>query len=123
MGYEAEKVLLETLDRPSLLGYRILPEELEQPGMSLDDTLALFELLKATKIDYRYVSQSDVWRTCCCDPDNPLLLYDVIADVVAGACSMFVVGGIKTPEEAEKAAAAFDLVLIGHEMIAEPHWG
>ena len=56
------------------------------------------------------------------DPDNPAIINDVIRDHVAGALPIIVVGGIKTPEEAEKAAAALDLVAIGHEMIREPHW-
>lgn len=103
------------------MGYRISPEELEQPGITLDDTLALIDALKATKIDYLHVSQSDVWRTSLRDPDNPAIINDVIRDHVAGALPIIVVGGIKT-EEAEKAAAAFDLVAIGHEMIREPHW-
>ena len=120
--HEAEKVIAETADRPFLLGYRISPEELEQPGITLDDTLALIDALKATKIDYLHVSQSDVWRTSLRDPDNPAIINDVIRDHVAGALPIIVVGGIKTPEEAEKAAAAFDLVAIGHEMIREPHW-
>lgn len=63
--HEAEKVIATIADRPFLLGYRISPEELEQPGITLDDTLALIDALKQTKIDYLHVSQSDVWEPHC----------------------------------------------------------
>ena len=95
--HEAEKVIAETADRPFLLGYRISPEELEQPGITLDDTLALIDALKATKIDYLHVSQSDVWRTSLRDPDNPAIINDVIRDHVAGAFPIIVVGRIRSP--------------------------
>lgn len=120
--HEAEKVIAATANRPFLLGYRISPEELEEPGITLDDTLALIDALKATKIDYLHVSQSDVWRTSLRQPNNPAIVNEVIRDHVAGAFPIIVVGDVKTPADAEKAAQAFDLVAIGHELIREPHW-
>ena len=61
--HEAEKVIATIADRPFLLGYRISPEELEQPSITLDDTLALIAALKQTKIDYLHVSKSELCRT------------------------------------------------------------
>lgn len=120
--HEAEKMIATIADRPFLLGYRISPEELEQPGITLDDTLALIDALKQTKIDYLHVSQSDVWRTSLRNPEDTAIMNEQIRNHVAGAFPVIVVGGIKTPADAEKAAESFDLVAIGHEMIREPHW-
>lgn len=120
------KKITETIEqysnKPFILGYRISPEELEEPGITLTDTLALIRKLKETKIDYLHVSQSDVWQTSKRDTSNDAIINEIIKKEVNGAFPIIVVGGLKTPDEVQKAAASFDLVALGHEIIWEPKW-
>lgn len=120
--HEVESAIDQYAETPFILGYRISPEELENPGITLDDTLTLIEALKQTKIDYLHVSQSNVWRTPLRDKSSTVVVNDVIKTAVAGAFPIIVVGGIRTPAEAEKAAKQYDMVALGHELLWEPKW-
>lgn len=119
---EAAQVVEKYAKKPFLLGYRISPEELEEPGITLDDTLNFIDKLKETKIDYLHVSQSDVWRTPMRDKNLTTVVNKAIRERVAGALPLIVVGNIKTPQDAEKAARSFDMVAMGHESLFEPKW-
>jgi len=59
---EVQKAIEKYADRPFLLGYRISPEEIEEPGIRFDDTLKLVDALKEKPIDYLHVSMGRVWR-------------------------------------------------------------
>ncbi|MBN7275276.1 NADH-dependent flavin oxidoreductase [Ligilactobacillus pobuzihii] len=119
---EATKVIEKYATKPFLLGYRISPEELEEPGITLDDTLQFIEQLKQTKIDYLHVSQSDVWRTPLRDEDSRQIVNGALKKRISNAFPMIVVGNLKTPADAEKASESFDLVALGHESLWEPKW-
>lgn len=43
-------------DRPFIVGYRISPEEVYEPGISLDDTLYFLNKLKKKGLDYIHLS-------------------------------------------------------------------
>lgn len=118
----AEAAIEKYATRPFILGYRISPEELEDPGITLDDTLALIRALKQTSIDYLHVSQGNAWRTPLRDKSSKVIVNEVIKKELNGELPMIVVGGITHPEEAEKAAQSFDLVAIGKGVIYEPKW-
>ncbi|WP_313467818.1 NADH-dependent flavin oxidoreductase, partial [Carnobacterium sp.] len=54
---QAAKEAVKTYARkPFILGYRISPEEMEEPGITLDDTLQLVVKLKNQGLDYLHVS-------------------------------------------------------------------
>lgn len=119
---EATKVIEKYAKKPFLLGYRISPEELEEPGITLDDTLQFIDQLKQTKIDYLHVSQSDVWRTPLRDESSRQIVNEALKKRISNAFPMIVVGNLKTPADAEKASESFDLVALGHESLWEPKW-
>ena len=119
---EATKVIEKYATKPFLLGYRISPEELEEPGITLDDTLQFIDQLKQTKIDYLHVSQSDVWRTPLRDENSRQIVNEALKKRISNAFPMIVVGNLKTPADAEKASESFDLVALGHESLWEPKW-
>lgn len=119
---EATKVIEKYAKKPFLLGYRISPEELEEPGITLDDTLQFIDQLKQTKIDYLHISQSDVWRTPLRDESSRQIVNESLKKRISNAFPMIVVGNLKTPADAEKASESFDLVALGHESLWEPKW-
>lgn len=119
---EVAQVIAQYAPKSFLLGYRLSPEELENPGITLDDTLQLIDELKQYPIDYLHVSQGDVWKTPSRDSKSTVVVNEAIKQRLAGAMPLIVVGGIKTPQQAQKASEEFDLVAMGHESIWEPKW-
>ncbi|ERL65972.1 NADH-dependent flavin oxidoreductase [Schleiferilactobacillus shenzhenensis] len=119
---EAARVVAADADRPFLLGYRISPEELEKPGITIDDTLQLVDALAEKPLDYLHVSNSDVWRTSIRDHNDQRVVNTLIKERLAGRLPMIVVSGMRTPAMVAKAAEVFDLVALGKESLIEPQW-
>uniref|UniRef100_UPI002409B797 NADH-dependent flavin oxidoreductase n=1 Tax=Atopococcus tabaci TaxID=269774 RepID=UPI002409B797 len=101
---KAAKDAVETYaDRPFILGYRFSPEELEEPGITMDDTLALVDELKRTGLDYLHISTGDVMQTSIRDKSQKKPVVQAIAEAVNGEIPLIGVGSIHTPEKAEEA--------------------
>ncbi|MCQ7056876.1 oxidoreductase, partial [Clostridioides difficile] len=49
-------------DRPFIVGYRFSPEEFEEPGIRLEDTLWLLSQLRESRLDYVHVSLNNYDR-------------------------------------------------------------
>lgn len=120
---EAKRKVAEYADRPFLLGYRISPEELEEPGITLPDTLQLLSRLKEKGLDYLHISLGHYAQTSMRNQeDQPPVLKTIIA-AVAEEIPLIGVGSVKTPEDALAALEmAVPLVAIGRELIVEPDW-
>lgn len=118
----AQSVIDQYAPRPFLLGYRLSPEEIEEPGITMADTLALVDQLKETPLDYLHVSQSDVWRTSYRDKTSTAIINDQIKAHLDGSMPMIVVGGLAKPTDVNRAATDYDLVALGHESLYEPRW-
>lgn len=124
---EIIKTVQETVKKyarqPFLVGFRLSPEELETPGIRLADTLEFVDVLSEQAIDYIHVSLGNVWTSSLnkeADSESVLLK---IKDQVASRKPLISVGGIETPQEAEKVIqAGIDFVAIGTEYIREPLW-
>ncbi|MBM6613813.1 NADH-dependent flavin oxidoreductase [Desemzia sp. RIT804] len=114
----------EYSDKPFIFGYRISPEEMEEPGITLDDTLALMERLKTTGLDYIHVSLGSVAQTSLRDKENNTPVIDIITEKFGTEIPIMGVGQVITPDDALKAMEDHDLplVAIGRELIVEPDW-
>ncbi|MFA6870732.1 MAG: NADH-dependent flavin oxidoreductase [Bacteroidaceae bacterium] len=109
--------------RPFLVGYRISPEELENPGITMEDTLALVEALSQKQLDYLHVSVMDFWAGSMRDTTDTTARALCIAAKVGHLLPIIGVGGMHTPEEVEKVlASSISLVAMGRELLMEPHW-
>ncbi|MFT8325098.1 NADH-dependent flavin oxidoreductase [Oenococcus sicerae] len=110
-------------DRPFLVGYRISPEEIENPGIRLSDTLAFIDVLKTQPIDYLHISTADVWQTSKNDPADKTPVIEQIKTRLDGALPLIVVGNIARPQQAEKVIEqGFDFAALGREYLREPQW-
>lgn len=110
-------------DRPFLLGYRLSPEEIETPGIRLDDSLAFVDMLGETSVDYLHVSMGSAHRTSLNDKSDHTPILTQIKDRLAGRKPLIGVGSVETPQDAEDVLAlGTDLVAMGREMIREPQW-
>jgi len=120
---DAVKKAAALSSHPFLVGYRISPEEMENPGITLEDTLALVEALSQKKLDYLHVSVMDFWSGSMRDKKDKTPRAQRIAAKVGHILPVIGVGSIHTPEEVEKVLAAnSSLVAMGRELLMEPHW-
>lgn len=109
--------------RPFLVGYRISPEELENPGITLEDTLQFVEVLSTKKLDYLHVSVMDFWAGSMRDKEDLSSRTQRIAGKVGQRIPIIGVGGFHTPDDAEKALeTGIELVAMGRELLMEPLW-
>ncbi len=118
----AQAAIHEDAQKPFLLGYRFSPEEIEKPGIRIEDTLQLLAKLDTLNLDYLHMSMGNAWRTSLNNHNDPEpLLNKVLA--VTHQTPLISVGGIETPEQADKVmAAGATFVALGRENLREPNW-
>lgn len=117
------KSVAEYADDKFIVGYRISPEEIEEPGIRLDDTLKFIDVLADQKIDYLHVSMGYAWRTSLNDKSDQEPIIEKIKQTVAGRLPLISVGSIETPADAEKIINdGIDFAAIGRESLREPNW-
>ena len=110
-------------DRPFIVGYRISPEEIENPGIRMADTLHFIDVLADQPIDYLHVSMGYAWRTSLNDKADKEPLILKIQKQVNGRLPLISVGSVEKPEDAEKVMdAGIDFVALGRESLREPKW-
>lgn len=120
---EVRRVVNKYAPATFIVGYRISPEEIENPGIRIADTLALIPSLIESGIDYLHVSLNQVWQTSANDKTDSQPLIEKIQKVVDHKVPMIVVGQITKPVEAEKVIAdGFEFAAMGQELIREPNW-
>lgn len=118
-----QKSVDEYADDKFIVGYRISPEEIEEPGIRLDDTLKFIDVLADQPIDYLHISMGYAWRTSLNDKsdDEPIILK--IKQTVNNRLPLISVGSIEKLADAEKVIdAGIDFAAIGRESIREPNW-
>ena len=109
---------------PFLLGYRFSPEELENPGITLEDTVALIESLKRQPLDFLHVSLGRFDQTSIRDANDTRRIVDVIQAALTHDVPLIGVGGIDTRESVVAARqCGYDLVASGMALLADPYWG
>lgn len=111
-------------DKPFILGYRISPEEIEKPGITLDDTLALLTKLNDRDLDYIHVSTGHVMQSSIRNKEDETPLLKTILESIGTETPFIGVGQIITPDDAVSAMEELNLPLlaIGRELIVEPDW-
>ncbi|MCT3400273.1 NADH-dependent flavin oxidoreductase [Lentilactobacillus hilgardii] len=116
------KVVKDYADRPFIVGYRLSPEEIETPGIRLEDSLFFVDQIK-DKVDYLHLSMGSYKRTSLNDPSNKQSLISQFAEHTHGIIPLIGIGSVTTPEDVNAAMAdGADLVAIGRAFIREPQW-
>ncbi len=109
--------------RSFLVGYRISPEEVENPGITMKDTLHLVEALSKKKLDYLHVSVQDFWEGSLRDAADTASRTQLIAAEVGTKLPVIGVGGMHTPEEVARVlSVGIPLVAMGRELLMDPNW-
>lgn len=106
-----------------IIGYRFSPEELSTPGITIDDTLKLVDMLSDQPLDYLHSSMGNHKRTSLLNKNDHETLNHKILTVINGRKPLIEVGNILTPMDAEEALKnGASLVAMGRELIREPNW-
>ncbi|MCC5895462.1 MAG: NADH-dependent flavin oxidoreductase [Alkalibacterium sp.] len=120
---QCQSIIKEHASDDFLLGYRFSPEEIETPGIRLEDTYALIDALIAEHIDYLHLSVSYYYQPSLVGfREYKIQIPQQISQHIAGRVTLVGVGAIKTSKDAEKALLYSDLVSVGKQLIIEPKW-
>lgn len=118
-----QAIIDEHADRPFLLGYRFSPEEMETPGIRIEDTLYLIDALINEKIDYLHLSVNYYYQPSLVGFRNyKQQVPTKIGRHINNKVPLISVGSIKTPSDAEKALDYSQLIALGKQLIIDPKW-
>ncbi len=109
--------------RPFMLGYRFSPEELETPGITIEDTMAFVKKLKTLPLDYLHISLGHYKQSSIRDVKDKTPLVEKIQSALNHEIPLIGVGQIESLEDAKDAlTSGYDLVAAGMPLIADPNW-
>lgn len=104
------------------VAYRYSPEESWEPGMTLADTTALLEGLRAFSLAYISVSTGNYWQPGLRDPQDTTPRARIAQRVLPGV-SVAGVGGVWTADDARAIIGdGTGLVAVGRALICDPEW-
>ena len=109
--------------RPFATGYRLSPEEIENPGITLDDTLQLVDKLSERKFDYVHVSTMKFFGGSLRNKEDKRAMGTVIHERIGSRVPVIGAGSVLIPDDAIKIMEqGIPLVGIGRELLMEPGW-
>lgn len=108
--------------KPFVIGYRLSPEEIETPGIRLENSLFFVDQIKE-KVNYIHLSMGSYKRTSLNDKKNKATLISQFSTHTKGVVPLIGIGSVEHPDEAEEVLQdGADLIAIGRELIREPKW-
>lgn len=108
--------------RPFAIGYRFSPEEYENPGIRLEDTLYLVDKLADKELDYLHISLNDYTRVSVSDDYKEKSILNYVHDTIDGRVPLVGVGGVQTEKDLEALMEYAELAAIGRAVLADPNW-
>ncbi|MFW5838524.1 MAG: NADH-dependent flavin oxidoreductase [Bacillota bacterium] len=118
------KTIKENSKKPFVLGYRFSPEELETPGITLDDTVHLVEFLKTKPLDYLHVSLGQYMQTSIRDKGENTPVVTLIQSRLKHDKPLIASGKIQSLDDVNNALKnGYDLCAIGMAILADPNFG
>ncbi|MFH5881495.1 NADH-dependent flavin oxidoreductase [Liberiplasma polymorphum] len=117
------EIMRMTTNEPFILGYRFSPEELEEPGITIDDTKKLVQKFKTLPLDYLHISLRKYNQTSNKDAEDNVKIIDHIQEALNHEIPFIGVGQIETKEAVEDAIkSGYDLVAAGMILLSDPNW-
>ncbi|MFC6348396.1 NADH-dependent flavin oxidoreductase [Vagococcus carniphilus] len=115
--------IVEEFSNPSfIIGYRMSPEEIEKPGITLEDSLYFADKIK-NKVSYLHLSIGSYKRTSLNNPNDKTPIITQFAKTLDNQIPLIGVGSVESPEDAEHVLSyGGNLIAIGRELIREPKW-
>ncbi|MBS8266749.1 NADH-dependent flavin oxidoreductase [Mesobacillus boroniphilus] len=120
---EVKRVTAMHAKEPFIVGYRFSPEEPEEPGITMADTLELIETLAEKDLDYLHVSLNDFWSTPRRGVDDDRSRMEIIHERVGGKVPVIGVGSLYSADDVIQAfETGVPLLALGRELIIDPDW-
>ncbi|MFS0864334.1 NADH-dependent flavin oxidoreductase [Fredinandcohnia sp. 179-A 10B2 NHS] len=121
---EVQKVIKEHATPEFIVGYRFSPEEGEDPGITMGDTLKLVDTLADKGLTYLHVSLNEFFSTARRGvEDTTKARIEYLLETIGNRVPLIGVGSIYTTEDARNAfKAGIPLLAIGRGLIIEPDW-
>ncbi|BCJ85467.1 hypothetical protein skT53_04520 [Effusibacillus dendaii] len=117
------KTVKEHAKQPFQVGYRLSPEEAENPGITMDDTLQFADVLATKELDYLHVSVQSFWAGSIRNPQDKKSRVKLVQERGGHRVPVIGVGSLHTPDDALQALqTGVSLVALGREIIMEPDW-
>lgn len=116
------KAIKEHTTKPFIFGYRLSPEEIEEPGITLSDTVSLTKELKKYELDYLHISLGNIFGTSLRDKEGETPILSILQNEVGKDMPLIGVGKVNSPDDAVKAMNDFGipLIAIGRQLIVDP---
>ncbi|MFJ7889251.1 NADH-dependent flavin oxidoreductase [Lysinibacillus xylanilyticus] len=105
-----------------IIGYRFSPEEYEEPGIKMADTIYLVDKLAGKELDYLHISLGDYKRVSVSEEYKEKSIMQYIHEKINGRLVLIGVGDVRTKEDAENTLENAELVAVGRSLIIDPHW-
>lgn len=120
----AKEAIDQYADKPFIFGYRVSPEELEEPGITISDTIALLNKLKIYDLDYFHISLGNIYASSMRDETDQEPVLKQIQEAIGDEVPLIGVGNVITPNDAVEAMdeLGVPLIALGREIIVEPDW-
>lgn len=119
-----QTVITQHATKPFLLGYRFSPEELEEPGITLEDTEAFVQFLMTKDLDFLHISLRHFNQSSARNSEDKTSIVSRLKPLIANKVPFFGVGGIESLEDVETALqSGYDFVATGMTLLADPKWG
>lgn len=108
---------------PFIVGYRLSPEERENPGITMEDTLQLVDVLADQELDYLHLSVRGFHEGSMRDETDTTSRVVLVHERVGERVPVIGVGSLYTPDDVIKALeTGVPLLALGREIIMEPKW-
>lgn len=105
-----------------IVGYRFSPVEGTTPGIRLEDTLYLLDLLKAKPLDYLHVSLKDYTRKSNSPELQEKSELAYLYERLAGQMPLLAVGGVRDRAAVEGVLENADMVGIAQQSLIDPEF-
>ncbi|PSH62960.1 NADH:flavin oxidoreductase [Phyllobacterium brassicacearum] len=120
---EVKRVIESSAKRPFLLGYRISPEEPDEGGLRIDETLLLVESLVNCGVDYIHASLASVLEAKPIGGTGEKTTAKLVLERVGGRVPVIAAGQIRKPDQAANAMElGLSLVAVGQGLVVNPDW-
>lgn len=103
-----------------IIGYRLSPEELEEPGITLDDTALLVSELSKKPIDYIHFSLGSYKQSSMRNKEDKRPIIEKLRQVNVGKKILIGVGGVENKIQIEEGLSmGYDLMAVGLASLAD----
>lgn len=119
----SKQLVKEEVNHPFMIGYRFSPEEIEEPGLELQDTLQLLEQLIRLGVDYLHASMSDVWRSSLRNKQQTEPIIHQIIKRINDRVPLIAAGNIHSSQDVRRILeAGIPLFSLGQALLLDPDW-